>query len=507
MIILPNNQPRIKLSSAGSVLRERGNQKNITFLNFEPLANSLSSASTQEHVHGFPVLIDSTPFNTSINTLSSSLLTDPPSTTHDHQSALLDYPESIDQTLIDQRSSTTSNEFSDSLIPEQNQQTPIGENLNHDPSSVNRDPETRVKKLYKIKEKDTDSFISESDSFHSDDSSDDCVTLHPPKIRKPSERELEILELSDMNLARENPHYNKRSKYEFNLLNLRAYRDNWDCLDYQMQRTIREFINSDLKGNCFKHGMKRINEFYSHLLLLIGVEVWNIRAFNNTDMVSSNLRNKNGNYSMFKTKNTMFDSRSCYERYQKFMKKYSVEDLLKTNNCQIVNFESSEVYRSQNENSNINRELYKNFFKENVSILKKLQRSGLITGFLYSNEVSADSILKMRFRPHTHALVFFPKTPVPPDLGSKLKEKDRTLKALEKVHTSFSTMEKFVRYMFASYSLSGVYEQEYTHENVLELNKKTVEAHQFLFTLTTGDVQTRSFQRNNHSKIPKRKVG
>ncbi len=188
MIILPNNQPRIKLSSAGSVLRERGNQKNITFLNFEPLANSLSSASTQEHVHGFPVLIDSTPFNTSINTLSSSLLTDPPSTTHDHQSALLDYPESIDQTLIDQRSSTTSNEFSDSLIPEQNQQTPIGENLNHDPSSVNRDPETRVKKLYKIKEKDTDSFISESDSFHSDDSSDDCVTLHPPKIRKPSER-------------------------------------------------------------------------------------------------------------------------------------------------------------------------------------------------------------------------------------------------------------------------------------------------------------------------------
>jgi hypothetical protein len=372
---------------------------------------------------------------------------------------------------------------------------------------VNRDPETRVKKLYKIKEKDTDSFISESDSFHSDDSSDDCVTLHPPKIRKPSERELEILELSDMNLARENPHYNKRSKYEFNLLNLRAYRDNWDCLDYQMQRTIREFINSDLKGNCFKHGMKRINEFYSHLLLLIGVEVWNIRAFNNTDMVSSNLRNKNGNYSMFKTKNTMFDSRSCYERYQKFMKKYSVEDLLKTNNCQIVNFESSEVYRSQNENSNINRELYKNFFKENVSILKKLQRSGLITGFLYSNEVSADSILKMRFRPHTHALVFFPKTPVPPDLGSKLKEKDRTLKALEKVHTSFSTMEKFVRYMFASYSLSGVYEQEYTHENVLELNKKTVEAHQFLFTLTTGDVQTRSFQRNNHSKIPKRKVG
>jgi hypothetical protein len=507
MIILPNNQPRIKLSSAGSLLRGEGNQKNITFLNFEPLANSLNSVSTQEHVHGFPVLINSTLFNTSNNTLSSSLLTDPPSTAHDHQSALLDYSESIDQTLIDQRSSTATNEFSDSLLAEQDQQTPVGENLDHDTRLVNRGSETRIKKIYKIKENDGDSFISESDSFHSDDSSDDCVTLHPPKIRKPSERELEILELSDMNLVRENPHYNKRSKYEFNLLNLRAYRDNWDCLDYQIQRTIREFINSDLKGNCFKHGMKRINEFYSHLLLLIGVEVWNIRAFNNTDMVSSNLRNKNGNYSMFKTKNTMFDSRSCYERYQKFMKKYSVKDLFKTNNCQIVNFESSEVYRSQNENSNINRELYKKFFKGNVRTLKRLQRSGLITGFLYSNEVSADSILEMRFRPHTHALVFFPKTPVPPDLGSKLKEKDRTLKALEKVHTSFSTLEEFVRYMFASYSLCGVYEREYTHENVLELNKKTVEAHHFLFSLTTGDVQTRSFQRNNHSKIPKRKVG
>ena len=507
MIILPNNQPRIKLSSAGSVPRERGNQKNITFLNFDPLAHSLRNASTQEHVHGSPVLIDSTPFNTSKNTLSSSLLTDPPSTTHDHRSALPDHSGSIDQTLIDQRSSTATNEFSDSLLAEQNQQTPIGENLNHDPSSVNRGSETRRKKIYKIKENDGDSFISESDNFHSDASSDDCVTLHSPKIRKPSERELEILELSDMNLVRENPHYHKRSKYEFNLLNLRAYRDNWDCLDYKMQKNIREFINSDLKGNCFKYGMKKINEFYSHLLLLIGVEVWNIRTFNNTDMVSSNLRNKNGNYSMFKTKNTMFDARSCSERYNKFMKKYSVEELFKTNNCQMVNFESSEVYRSQNENSNRQRELYKNFFKENVSTLKRLQRSGLITSFLYSHEVSADSILKMRFRPHTHAMVFFPKTPVPPDLGSKLKERDRTLKVLEKVHTSFSTLDKFVRYMFASYSLSGVYEREYTDENVLELNKKTVEAHHFLFSLTTGDVQTRSFQRNNHSKIPKRTVG
>ena len=507
MIILPNNQPRIKLSSAESLLRGQGNQKNISFLKFDPLAHSLRNASTQEHVHGSPVLIDSTPFNTSNNTLSSSLLTDPTSTTHDHQSALPDHSGSIDQTLIDQRSSTATNEFSDSLLAEQNQQTPIGENLNHDLSLVNRDPETRIKKKYLIKENDGDSFISESNTSHSDDSSDDCVTLHPPKIRKPSERELEILELSDMNLVRENPHYHKRSKYEFNLLNLRAYRDNWDCLDYKMQRTIREFINSDLKGNCFKYGMKRINEFYSHLLLLIGVEVWNIRAFNNTDMVSSNLRNKNGNYSMFKTKNTMFDARSCSERYNKFMNKYSVEDLFKTNNCQIVNFESSELYGFQTECSDRNRELYKNFFKGNVSTLKRLQRSGLITSFLYSHEVSADSILKMRFRPHTHAMVFFPKTSVPPDLGSKLKERDRTLKVLEKVHTSFSTLEKFVRYMFASYSLCGVYEQEYTHENVLELNKKTVEAHHFLFSLTTGDVQTRSFQRNNHSKIPKRTVG
>jgi hypothetical protein len=274
-----------------------------------------------------------------------------------------------------------------------------------------------------------------------------------------------------------------------------------------MQRTIREFIDSDLQGNCFKYGMKKINEFYSHLLLLIGVEVWNIRSFNNTDMVSSNLRNKNGHYSMFKTRNTMFDSRSCSERHKKFTNKYSVEDLFNTNNCQIVNFESSELYRSQTEYSERTREQYKNFFKGNVTTLKRLQRSGLITSFLYSNEVSADSILKMRFRPHTHALVFFPKKTVSPDLNAKQRENDRTLKVLEKVHTSFPAVEKFVRYMFASYSLSGVYLKEYTDENVLELNKKTVEAHQFLFSLTTGDIQTRSFQRNNHSRIPMRKVG
>jgi hypothetical protein len=210
---------------------------------------------------------------------------------------------------------------------------------------------------------------------------------------------------------------------------------------------------------------------------------------------------------MFKTRNTLFDSRSCSERHKKFTNKYSVEDLFNTNNCQIVNFESSELYRSQTEYSERTREQYKNFFKGNVTTLKRLQRSGLITSFLYSNEVSADSILKMRFRPHTHALVFFPKKTVSPDLNAKQRENDRTLKVLEKVHTSFPAVEKFVRYMFASYSLSGVYLKEYTDENVLELNKKTVEAHQFLFSLTTGDIQTRSFQRNNHSRIPMRKVG
>jgi hypothetical protein len=293
---------------------------------------------------------------------------------------------------------------------------------------VNRGSETRIKRSYQIKDSYKDSFISESNTVHSLDSSDRSFTIYPPKIRKPSQRELEILELSDMNLVKENPHYHKRSKYEFNLLNLRAYKDNWDSLDYRMQRSIREFIDSDLQGNCFKYGMKKINEFYSHLLLLIGVEVWNIRSFNNTNMVSSNLRNKNGHYSMFKTRNTMLDSRSCSERYRNFMKKYSVEDLFKTNNCQIVNFESSELYRSQTEYSDRTREQYKNFFKGNVTTLKRLQRSGLITSFLYSNEVSADSILKMRFRPHTHALVFFPKKTVSPDLNAKLRENDRTLK-------------------------------------------------------------------------------
>jgi hypothetical protein len=278
MIILPNNQSRIKSSSACSNFREQGNQKNITFLNFEPQADSLANLSTQEHVHGFPVLIDSTPFNTLNDSSSSSLLTNHDSLIHDHQSASQDHSRFIDPSHkpTNQRSSTASDEFSDSLLAEQNQQTPIGENLNHDPSSVNRGSETRITKIYKIKENHEDSFISESDARHSLDSSDRSLTIYPPKIRKPSQRELEILELSDMNLVRENPHYHKRSKYEFNLINLRAYKDNWDSLDYRMQRSIREFIDSDLQGNCFKYGMKKINEFYSHLLLLIGVEVWNI---------------------------------------------------------------------------------------------------------------------------------------------------------------------------------------------------------------------------------------
>jgi len=323
-----------------------------------------------------------------------------------------------------------------------------------------------------------------------------------PIIQRPTYREIEAIDLLGFDLVRDNLHHDCLNRYEFDWLNLRAYADNWNCLDSEMQKTIRAFVDSDLRGNNMKHGMKRRDEFHKHLLMLAGSEIWNIRPYKNTNMVLSNLRNQFGRYSWPWTKDRYIDARDCNQAAREFIDTYDPDELFSDFNAQIIQFEASADYRHQPEPGWRARGLFNDFFKENAALLKKWVRSKLIYSYIYSHEISCDSILGMRFRPHTHAIVFFKKNPVPPDLEARMTLTDRRLTATPQIHTRYSTLEKFIRYLYGAYSLVGVYERERRDDNLMALNRNTVQALHAIIELPKGDSIEAGVHRNNHSYIP-----
>lgn len=350
-----------------------------------------------------------------------------------------------------------------------------------------------------------DSFDEVDSEIAGDEDSDPYGReFEPPRpiIQVPTYVEIEAIDLLGLDLVRENLHHDCRSRYEFDWLNLRAYADNWDILDLEMQKTIRAFVDSDLRGNNLNRGMKRRDEFHKHLLMLAGSEIWNIRQYSNTNMVLSNLRDQFGNYSWPWTKDRHIDARDCNQAANEFCNHYDLRPLFQDFNAQIIQFEACSGYRHQPEPGCVAQTLFKRFFQENAAILKSWTRSGLIYSYIYSHEISCDSILGMRFRPHTHAIVFFKKGPVAPDFEAKMRLDDRRVTTTGQIHTRYETLEKFIRYLYGAYSLVGVYERERRDDNLLNLNRKTVQAIHAILELPKGDALESGVQRNNHSYIP-----
>jgi hypothetical protein len=345
------------------------------------------------------------------------------------------------------------------------------------------------------------SWITRDDEKHSADED-----VEPPRHipAKPTAQKIDQIDLMGLKLVEANSHHGCHNKYEFDWLNLRAYADNWDCLDYTTQMTVRAFVDSDLRGNNLKHGMKRRDEFHRHLLLLAGCEIWNIRPYRNTNMVLSNLKDNDGYYSWPWTKNRVIDARNCNQAGYRFLDKYDPGRLFRDFNAQIIQFEACSDYRHQPEPGWVTRSLFKSFFQKNAELLRRWGRSGLICSYIYSHEISCDSILRMNFRPHTHAVVFFKKGPIAPAFESKMQLKDRRITTTGEIHTRYETLERFIRYLFGAFSLVGVYERERSDCNLLELNRKTIQALHAILDLFKGDALESGVQRNNHSKIPLR---
>jgi len=338
-----------------------------------------------------------------------------------------------------------------------------------------------------------------SESFQSDSELD--RPFHQPTW-KPNHRSLKRFRDIHPELFLENPQGESRGRLEFNLLNMNCYLDNWDRLSSDMRMTLYRLVNSDLLTNCYRYGIKNKSVFEKHLLLLAGSEIWNLRQYPRTNMVLSNLKELDSRYPRFTTPNSIMDARTCRKLGFNFLKAHDLPLLFTRLHAQVIVFESDESYRDIPDNLGLYRERVRAFNRTNVEFLKTQQRCRKITSFLYSHEVSCDSILGMRFRPHTHAVVFFEPCVEPPYLASNVKLQDRMLKSLPEVHRNFSSIKKFINYLHGAYSLAEVYEREYRPELVRDLNINTVKALRTLIDVHGKFIGDGCIKRFGKSAIP-----
>jgi hypothetical protein len=162
---------------------------------------------------------------------------------------------------------------------------------------------------------------------------------------------------------------------------------------------------------------------------------------------------------------------------------------------------------------------YHNFFRENVEYVRSLSKKGKVLSYIYSNEISVDSIMNQKYRPHTHFIFFVQKSAancegmleIEKDFNQRFDDRvmefSKTcvdLRLLPKEIRKASEGKKLSDYMFKTYSLAPQYMREIREDNVRELNLKTVETYRNLIWLYRGEEANRKkgVRRNQHSHIP-----
>ena len=293
------------------------------------------------------------------------------------------------------------------------------------------------------------------------------------------------------------------NRYDFDWLNLNSYLYNWDSLTLEMKLTINGLIESDLTTNCFREGVKQPDYFEKHLLLLTGSEIWEIKSGRKTNMVLSNLK-MNTFYCKSSVGSRIIDARSCRRASKKYQNKIDLQKAFQHFDAQVIVFESDETYRSFRNLDSDQRIKTRSFFSENALFLRKMQRKKEIYSYIYSHEISCDSIMGMRFRPHTHAVIFFPKGLNPPDLNAGFTYDDREIKTLPYIHRDAETLFRFIPYMLKAYSLAPVYEREFdpNPKKVIDLNRQTMQAWRALIESAESVYKERGYKRYGDSYIP-----
>ena len=313
-----------------------------------------------------------------------------------------------------------------------------------------------------------------------------------------------------------------QDKHDLNWCSIDDYVLHWSKLGVDEKHALASLVASDTCSNANRYGVKKRN-LESHLLLSVGCDMTNILN-SGYDCVLSNLK-FHGDYNSNCAENRSVDPKTCVRAYKRFNKTFSVERLFELG---LVAFQavvsSDSSYRSLSGGIEA-KERFHEFFRSSALRFSKLcSRRGLALSYVYSNEVSVDSILKAEYRPHTHIIFFveasknreeaFNKAELfASEFNKNFTDRVMTLDVSEidsvsrpRMSTKMKDISTSFEYLFRAYSLADQYLREIRPENVRELNKKTVECYHNLVWLFKGADACggKSVRRFNSSFVPKR---
>ena len=355
------------------------------------------------------------------------------------------------------------------------------------------------------------------------DDSYDCRYEYSPTVPSPGPDKVESFKERSYTLSSSGSLVSADSlakhKNQINWVNVDDYIRNWSILSKNDQGLVRMLVLSDTVTNANRYGVKKRN-LESHLLLSIGADMTNI-INNGRDAVLTNLMHPvTRRYSSACVESRVVDPKTCRKAYCSFSKTYEPEKLLSSGFIAYQGVVSSDSGLSKI-SSEEDKERVVLFFKENRDEFSRLSnKKGVLPAYIYSNEVSVDSILEEKFKPHTHTLFFLEKEASIEDSDSKALEienlfnsrfSDRKL-SLHTIERKGVEVPSSIRkndelatvlgYFYRAYSLADQYSREVSETNIEELNHKTVEVYRKLLWLFKTSENGNTVRHVNHSRIP-----
>ena len=317
-----------------------------------------------------------------------------------------------------------------------------------------------------------------------------------------------------------------RDKHDLNWCSPLDYTSHWNLLPHADRSLLRKLILSDTVSNSNRYGLK-VKNLETHLLLNIGCDMNNI-VNNGRCSVLSNLKSPSDAYMPYSNEcldNRAVDAKTCLRAYKKYAREFDPSVLFKAGFvCYQAVVSSDSSYRSLTDFDSA-KESYHKFFKSNADVFAGWLKRKKIYSYMYSHEVSVDSILRGEYRPHTHLIFFVPKE----KRGCSLQEgevlsleeefnslfSDRSFELLRtevdeimvpKKVSRFEDVERAFNYLHNCYSLAPTYMREVREGNIRSLNLATVECYRNLVRLFKNEegLSYRPVRRFNSSTIPKR---
>lgn len=285
-------------------------------------------------------------------------------------------------------------------------------------------------------------------------------------------------------------------RYDLNWCSPSDYYENWNKLSGEDKITYRKLILSDTYSNANRFGVKKLN-LESHLLLSLGCDMTNIVG-NGRNAVLSNLKDPNSKlYSTKCLHERATDPKTCLRAIKDYMKTHNVALLFKKGFVAYQAVVSPERGISVNSGDELDKKaLFQSFFKENTEIFRKLQKRKKVYSYVYSHEISVDSILEGVYRPHSHILFFLPKESrclsnsrvdlLEEEFNSLFSDRSMSVDRLDvdgdrvPKRVVKENAERTIGYFYRAYSLANQYMREIREDNVRSLNVATVECYRRL---------------------------